>query len=306
MTTPEFIDILQRDVLGPVVGSVVVNYNTIPGGDPNFVTIDDIAIVIGTDDLVELREATSITFEVPEDGTIRTINIENSINPLREVERGTVGKYYLYSIRTPQQRPVIAAPANIQETYDRQVSIEPTVSTGVYEYSIYNAIIGNSIGDRESSYRVDCDRSTTTEITKTNPTNISNILADTASPAQVQDSLYSDTGWINGRYEGTKLNPSNNSGTDPVLQGSFFEAAFFGIDVADGDIDAISSTDIVFKQYISSGKASPPKWVLGDPALVYSIDGTVVQISSEGKLRVKTTGDILHINSLGYLVDPAG
>lgn len=302
MTTPEFRDILQRDVYELVAGSVIVNYNPVQGSTPATVTVDDIAVVIGTSDLAELQEATSITFKIPGQGVTHTINVQNSINPTRVVERGAVGsRYYLYSIRTPEQRPVISAPGSSQENYVTEVSIEPTVSTGVYEYNVYNAIIGNSIGDRESSYRVDCDRSITTKSTKTNPTNIFNILDDIASPAQVQDSLYSDTGWINARYEGTKLSPSNNSGTDPVLQGTFFEAAYFASGTFDATINNILETSLDFKQYLSSGKISPPEYDINDPAKVFSIEGTVVQLAEKGRLRVKEIGNIINIDSTGSL-----
>jgi len=301
MTTPEFRDILQRDTLGPIDGSIVINYNT----SGSITTIDDIAVVIGQSDLTQLQEATSLTLLLPQDRTVFTINVDNSISPRREVDRGRIGRYFLYSILTPQQRPIITGTFSTA-SYNTDVAIDPNISTGVYEYNAYNAVIGNSAKSRESDYIVDCDRGSTTNLTKTNPTNIFNILDETALPAEVQDSLYSNTGWINARYEGTKLEPANNSGVDPVLQGTFFEAAFFGISASNADIQAILPADLTFNPYLSSGEKSPPEFVTASEALIYSIQGTVVEIASEGKLLLRQTRKIIRTSPFGYLISGSG
>jgi hypothetical protein len=300
MTTPEFRDILQRDTLDPLTGTVVVNYNPVQGSNPDTVTVDDIAIVIGSDDIVELQEATSITFTIPQTGTVHTINLENSINPPRVVERSRIGRYFLYTIVTPEQRLIVPAPIPLlsQQNYSTPVSIEPTTNTGVYEYNVYNPLIGNSISDRESSYRVYSDRSTTRPETKTNPTNIDNILNNIATPAQVQDSLYADTGWSSARYEGTKLTPQNNNGTDPFLPGGFFDAAFFGGDIADATIEDIPINELTFEQYLTSGKVTPPRFVVED--LKLSLSGGTVPGFTGNLLRLTTptgvTSDLIQLN----------
>lgn len=305
MTYSEFRYTLKERLLGIIPTTIILNYNPIVGSSPATATIDDIAILIENNNLAQLLEATAITLVLPEtDGKSITINVEVSTNPVRNVERGVVRDYFCYSIITPEQRPIIKLPPQPTENFKRDVIVEPIVAKGAYNYNTYNPLIGNSIIDRESSYIVHSDRGTTTPATRTNPVNINNILLDKAVHASVQDSLYSDTGWTHGRYEGSKLTYLNNGGTDPILQGTFFEAAFFGADVLDTDIDSIASTDLSFKQYLSSGKASPPIYEVGESVLVYSIQGTVVQKASQGKLRVKETGTILHINSFGYIVAP--
>lgn len=301
MTYSEFRYTLKENIIPPD-RNLVVNYNTVGG----ITTIDDVAVRIEGGNLPQLQEATLLSLSIPQlNGVAVNINVESSTSPVRVVDKGIVGDFFCYSIITPSQRPVLTVlPAADPEAYPTDVVIEPVTATGAYNYNTYNPLIGNTITDRESDYIVHSDRGTTRADTKTNPTNIVSILSDQAVHANIQDSLYTDTGWINARYEGTKLSPSNNSGTDPVLQGTFFEAAFFGIDVVDADITAIASADLTFKEYISSGKTTPPKYVVGEVALIYSIEGTVVQIASEGKLRVKATEEILNINSLGYIVAP--
>ena len=278
MTYLEFRYSLANGLLQDTPRTLIVNFNEIPGSSPAKATIDDIAILI-EGNLAQLQEATSISLNIPEAGGIVNINVEPSTAPLRDMEKGIVEPYYCYSILTPDQRPVIALPA--PDVYDTNVVIEPITATGAYNYNTYNPLIGNTSADRESSYRVYCDRGTTTTLTKTNPVNIFSILSDQAVRANVQDSLYSDTGWIHGRYEGSKLTPDNNHGVDPVLPGTFFEGAFFGADITDDYIANLSTSDLTFTQYLSSGKGQVPEYAVQDLTLsVYSITSTTIRVAT--------------------------
>lgn len=297
MTYTEFRYSLIGNILPTDPTTIIVNYNTVGG----ITTIDDVAILI-EGNLPQLQEATLINLNIPQAGGIVNINVEQSTAPLRVVDRGVVGVYYCYSILTPEQRPVITLlPQSDPEQYNTGVVIEPITATGAYNYNTYNPLIGNTITDRQSSYIVYSDRGSTRSDTKTNPVNIVSILTNQAIPANVQDSLYSDTGWGNGRYEGTKLTRENNGGTDPILQGTFFEAAFFAPGTLDATINNILETSLTFKQYLSSGKTTPPEYVINDPAKVFSIQGTVVQLAEKGRLRVKEIGNIINIDSTGSL-----
>jgi hypothetical protein len=278
MTYLEFRYSLANNLLQSTPRTLIVNFNEIPGSSPAKATIDDIAILI-EGNLSQLQEATSISLNIPEAGGIVNINVEPSTVPLRDMEKGVVGPYYCYSILTPGQRPIIALPA--PDVYDTDVIIEPITATGAYNYNTYNPLIGNTSADRESSYRVYCDRGTTTPTTKTNPVNIFSILSDQAVHANVQDSLYSDTGWTHGRYEGSKLTPDNNHGVDPVLPGTFFEGAFFGSDVTDAYIQGLNTSDLTFLQYLSSGKEQVPQYAVQDLKLsLYSITSTTARVAT--------------------------
>lgn len=242
MTYSEFRYSLLGNLFPTAPGTIVINYNTVGG----VTTIDDVAIVI-KDDLPQLQEATSISLSIPElNGGIININVESSTTPVRVVDKGVVGIYYCYSILTPEQRPIVnTLPASDPEDYSTGVVIEPITATGAYNYNTYNPLIGNTITDRESSYIVHSDRGTTS----TNPTNLTSILSDQAVHANVQDSLYSNTGWINGRYEGTKTTAEGYGGIDPTFTGISFTGAYYPLSIEDTAISGASIDTRVLQEY---------------------------------------------------------
>ena len=227
--------------------SLVINYNTVGG----MTTIDDVAIRIEGGNLPQLQEATLLSLSIPEvNGGIVNINVESSTNPLRVVERGVVGAYYCYSLLTPEQRPILSTlPLSDPEDYTTDVVIEPITATGAYNYNTYNPLIGNTITDRKSSYTVYSDRGTTRDDTKTNPVNLVSILTGQAIPASIQDSLYSDTGWKNGRYEGTKTTADGYGGIDPTIAGISFTGAYYPLSVADNTISTATIDTRVIQEY---------------------------------------------------------
>jgi len=242
MTYSEFRYSLLGNLFPTAPGTVVINYNTVGG----VTTIDDVAIVI-KDDLPQLQEATSISLLIPEsNGGIININVESSTTPVRVVDRGVVGVYYCYSILTPDQRPIVnTLPATDPEDYNTGVVIEPITATGAYNYNTYNPLIGNTITDRESSYIVHSDRGNTS----TNPANLDSILSDQAVHASVQDSLYSNTGWINGRYEGTKTDAQGYGGINPTITGISFTGAYYPLRVEDNTISQASLDTRVLQEF---------------------------------------------------------
>ncbi len=247
MTYSEFRYTLNTNLI-PVDMSLVINYNTVGG----ITTIDDVAIRIEGGNLPQLQEATLLSLSIPEmNGGIVNINVESSTNPLRVVERGVVGAYYCYSLLTPEQRPIIVLSQQQPdpEAYTTDVVIEPITATGAYNYNTYNPLIGNTITDRKSSYTVYSDRGTTRDDTKTNPVNLVSILTGQAIPASIQDSLYSDTGWKNGRYEGTKTTAEGYGGIDPTITGIAFTGAYYPLSVADNTISTATIDTRVIQEY---------------------------------------------------------
>jgi hypothetical protein len=256
MTYTEFRYSLRDNLLTavpPPPSTIIINYNTVGG----VTTIDDVAILIENGNLPQLQEATSISLSIPElNGGIININVESSTNPVRVIDKGIVGGYYCYSIITPEQRPVLTIlPATDPEDYNTDVVIEPVTATGAFNYNNYNPIIGNTLGDRESSYRVFSDRGTTRLETRTNPVNIISIISDRAIPANIQDSLYSDTGWIQGRYEGTKTTAEGYGGIDPTIAGISFTGAYYPVTLEDTSIrEATIDTRVIQEYFLIPGK----------------------------------------------------
>lgn len=283
MTYSEFRYSLVGNLLPTDPTTIIVNYNTVGG----VTTIDDVAILI-EGNLSQLQEATSISLTIPQAGGIININVEPSASPLRVVDRGVVGPYYCYSILTPEQRPVITLlPQADPEEYHTGVVIEPITATGAYNYNTYNPLIGNTITDRKSSYTVYSDRGATTEETGTNPVNIVSILTNQAGPASIQDSLYSDTGWKNGRYEGTKTTADGYGGIDPTIAGISFTGAYYPLSVADNTIStATIDTRVIQEYFLIPGQGVDTSV----PVVTYPADSTKTAVyKATGQLTATRT-----------------
>ena len=70
-----------------------------------------------------------------------------------------------------------------------------------FEYSDYNAVFGNATIPQFSTIYQDIDYNSNGGFI---PTNFNLIISGTAAKAQIQDSNYTQKGWINGRYNGSK------------------------------------------------------------------------------------------------------
>ena len=79
------------------------------------------------------------------------------------------------------------------------LNIQPDVSN--FEYSDYNAVFGNATIPQFSTIYQDIDYNSNGGFI---PTNFNLIISGTAAKAQIQDSNYTQKGWINGRYNGSK------------------------------------------------------------------------------------------------------
>jgi len=264
MTSSDFKYSIQNNYIGNNTHKVLANINQYG----SIYKIDDIAIrVVGN--LNQLQQATTISLGISgSTGEFYNIPVNSSSSPVRVVDRQLVqlkdgtGAYYLYSILTINQRVVVSLPASTD--YLTDVLIEPGIPSTAQILQDYSALVGTILDNRESEFIVYSDRLYAISGSKTNPTNLYSILNNTAVPAQVQDSNYTSTGWINGRYNGSKLTSVGNHGANPFLQGTFFEGAFFGKDVDDQYIAEIAPSDLTLGQYFFSGKLDSLQYTLED------------------------------------------
>lgn len=257
MTSSEFKYLIP--LVDDIARGVLINYNIYSGG---VYKIDEIAVRINNN-LQQLQLATSISISaIGGVGEPTRIPVDNSSSPVRVVDRQVVGNYYLYSILTENQRVTIPNPSAFSGPL--QVIVEPSAGASNQMIQDYSAVQGTVLNSRESEYAVYSDRLYATSGSKTNPTNLISIITDTASPAHVQDSNYTTTGWINGRYKGSQLTTLTNHSIDPFIQGTFFEGAFFGKDVTDEYISEIAPSDLSLGEYFFSGKLESLKYTLED------------------------------------------
>lgn len=312
MTIPEFKAAISDNT--PGIGSpntkVITLFNT---SSATTSTIDAIAIRIGDTTVKELREATELTLQLPNVSEYIHVSLISSTYPPRTVDTSIAYSYFVYEFYPPSQRTVITTPITGSDGYQSgsvNYLLEPTGTTArssVSDYSIFMGTVGES---RESTYIVKADRSSIrTTGSLLNPINISNIINNTAEPADVQDSNYRSTPWRNSRYEGSKLATTNNGNVDPFIQGNFIEGAYFSKNSSDIYIKGLASGgNIEYTPYFSTGKLTIPRYIVEDLNLkLYGTAATstttLLQLSSSTTPFNKqlVLGDILIFSgSSGY------
>jgi hypothetical protein len=98
------------------------------------------------------------------------------------------------------------------------VTFLPFVQNEKYEYSNNNPLMSNALGNRESTYIQQSDRIKSS----TRPTNFDEIIRREATPAQVQDSNYTATGWSNARYVGSTTDALEYKGVPAAITARLF------------------------------------------------------------------------------------
>jgi len=139
------------------------------------------------------------------------------------------------------------------------VAIPSTTST-IFFGGDYDVLLNNVQDNRQSTNVMVADRY---EIKggpgSVNPTNIDDILTLTARKANIQDSNYSMTGWINGRYEGTSTNSIKYGGLDSAITGKSFKGSYFPSSITTASINnQISSNTVLYNDYLSTSQDDLP------------------------------------------------
>lgn len=198
-----------------------------------------------------LLTVTTIRFTV--DGQVMTLPITSrarysNIN-------GTASDDYYYFGVTPVPINVIPNGTVRQLTPTLiDVTFLPYIQDERYEYSDYNPLISNALDNRTSTYVQQSDRIGS----KVRPTNLEEILAGSATLAQIQDSNYSSTGWSNARYEGTSTSAEDYKGVPSVITARTFTAEVNPSASADLLICSRSLSDRIFTELLHTGEEEVP------------------------------------------------
>ena len=224
--------------------------------------IQAIAVRIENGNLPQLQQATTIVLRAPQAGTVLNISLESSQVPIRTVNREVVGQYYLYTVVEQDQQPVMAVPPSpsgtpLVENYYTDVIILPQQDQGGFETGEYNVLINNVLTNRTSTYLQISDRQYSTG-SSTNPGNLPDILADNATAATIQDSNYSSTGWVNGRYDGTQTSEVTFGNVQPALTGGSFKGTFYALSTPDEAI--FSASERSYVDYFVAGRTELPTY----------------------------------------------
>jgi hypothetical protein len=121
------------------------------------------------------------------------------------------------------------------------VIFTPGLSDINFSTSPYNVLYGNAETPQQSSYIYQAGSST---------------------KAYIQDSLLSDTGWKNARYEGTKTSAETYTGQDPAIAGNVFEGIAYSSQLTDGLVLSQSISTPLYINYFHTGKEELPTYNL--------------------------------------------
>jgi hypothetical protein len=126
------------------------------------------------------------------------------------------------------------------------------------------------MNNRLSAYIQVSDRSQTLENT-TNPVNLPSILIENALPASIQDSNYSNTGWKNGRYDGSITTGNTFGQIDPAIGGRLFEGEEYSIQALDSDILNLPDSERIYREYIHSSRDDLPQYRVNSISYIFDI-----------------------------------
>jgi hypothetical protein len=198
-----------------------------------------------------LLTVTTIRFTV--DGQVITLPITSRARYSNV--NGTASDDYYYFGVTPTAVNIVPNGTVGQLTPTLiDVTFLPYIQDERYEYSDYNPLISNALDNRTSTYVQQSDRIGS----KVRPTNLEEILAGSATLAQVQDSNYSSTGWSNARYTGTVTSAVDYKGVPSVITARTFTAEVNPSASADLLICSRSLSDRIFTELLHTGEEEVP------------------------------------------------
>lgn len=215
------------------------------------VTVPVIDEVSNIDISTYLQQIDSLTIEVNE-GDFLTLEI---------VERSLLGsspnQYYFFEVKK-----IYIANIGDEFVNNSKILLSPGIQGSNFVNSPYNILQGTAEIPRQSDYLMQSDRANGTLriIGGGLPTNIDSLQSGSATKAYIQDSLYSDTGWTRGRYDGTPTTRLTYGGIDPVIQGNSFQGSYFTRTTLDSRILSQSESDLLYTNYLFTGNQEVPQY----------------------------------------------
>ena len=198
-----------------------------------------------------LEQVQQITLPLNPDGSVIVDIIQRSL-----IEISPLIKYFFFEI-TPKHLPEVNSPA-----LDSYIILSPSINSTDFNTSPYNILVGSIDTLRQSDYIMQSDRYKIGTLDRpyyTGPLNIDALLTGSAARANVQDSNYSNTGWTNSRYEGTKTSTVDYK-TTPATTGRVFLGAEFSSGSTVPQINyLISSSQVVYKDFFYTGTGDTPQ-----------------------------------------------
>lgn len=239
-----------------------------------------------------------------------TINGYNyTLDILNRAERTASGTtYYFFDINDIQVNSLADDTSTLP---DQIIFLIPGFQNTNFFGGDYDVLLNNVENSRQSSTIMLSDRyKISGGPGSLNPINIGELRNLTAERADVQDSNYTTTGWINGRYEGSKTNSITYGGVDSAVTGKFFEGSLYPSGTLPSAINQqVSSSITIYTQYLSTSDSDLPTFptILDTKYLTVTTIGltdTQIQIQTDPAYLTNpdiSIGDIITINNTEYM-----
>ena len=243
--------------------------------------------------VLEQIEQIKFTFVIPNGNNI---DFDVEITNRAYYENNSTNSFF-YFLFTPITLPDIEnTPYStyMQDEYQTvEVTFTPYLLDITFGFSEYNATIGNAIENRKSQIRVESDRVEDTVL----PSNWEAIISGSAFPATVQDSLYYDTGWTNGRYNGTDIDAGGNAGITPAFTGTPFRGEVFSRDTNNAFICSTARKQVDYVDLLHTSTTPLPTFTTG------SI-GAVIALNEYPGNFMKASDTVLYLSTLSVVDSP--
>lgn len=268
MDIPTFLFLHQTDSFNNINKDATINVNCQPHptDNANKVIVTGVTVTVATRkdwnlqtsplnqiDLENvLLTATSIRFVV--DGQVYVLPIESRSKYPNSFNNSTSDYYYFEVLPIEFNRTTNNNNGLGQDQLE--VAFLPYVQDEKYEYSDFNPLISNALVNRNSTYIQQSDRAGSV----VDPTNLPEILAGSATKAQIQDSNYSSTGWSNARYVGSITDAQSYKGIPPAITARTFVGEQNPSSSAYQLICSRSLTDRIATEFLFTGDQEVPSF----------------------------------------------
>jgi hypothetical protein len=187
---------------------------------------------------------------------IQTITLPIDNDPGTTVEllitsrvlRGTApNRYYFFTV-VPKDVNSYVDPQLNETIPAAEVVLLPNTRDGSFYISEYNTVL-NTVQDNRASEYIFQD--------------------NTIALANIQDSLYSDTGWTNARYNGTITTKDTYTSIDSAIVGGSFQGTYYPVSTPDSEIASYDVSERSYLEYFHTGIDTYPEYTTGSIALWY-------------------------------------
>jgi hypothetical protein len=178
------------------------------------------------------------------------------------------GRSFYYLQITPVTVNLVLTETEIQNI---RINFYPYIKGQSFYNSDYNAI-QNSINDQEKSTFLQIADRNKLDI---NPSNLNAILNDFATKAEIPDSNYTSTGWINARYDGVESTETNYGGIPSAISAISFAGSYHPTSLTSTLIRSLSDDEKVIKTYVHTANSRFPSFEI-NPARLKILSGPAI------------------------------